>query len=122
MIQRTYIIGALDRRVFRRSLESAGIAYLEDKGFLDSQYVVTATERQHQLIQKWIRDQNHKSEFEFFTFKVKNGGEANEFEALAVSFPGVEVDKNKGWFKTKFTVCCHPSTAEVLTRMEKNLA
>lgn len=108
--------------MFRRSIEAAGLTYLEDRGFLDSQFVVTGSERHHYIIQKWIRDQNYKSDFEFFTYKVKNGGEANEFESLAVSFPDAEVAKTKGWFKTKFTVYCHPETAQVLTRMEKNLA
>lgn len=121
MIQRTYIIGALNRRGFRRSLESAGLAYAEDKGLLDSQFVVTAPINYHLMIQKYIKDQQYKSEFEFYTFKVKNGGEANEFEALATSFPNTDVEKSKGWFKTKFTVYCHPSTAKVLSRMEKSL-
>lgn len=122
MIQQTYIIGALNRRGFRRSLESAGLAYAEDRGFLDSQFVVTASVNHHRMIQKYIKEQQYRSEFEFFTYKVKNGGEANEFEALAASFPDADVEKSKGWFKTKFTVYCHPDTAKVLSRMEKSLA
>lgn len=50
--------GALIRRTLRRSLDRAGIEYTEDKGFLDSQFVLQVTDAQEAALEKWVREVN----------------------------------------------------------------
>jgi hypothetical protein len=121
VMRQTYRIGALNRTSFRRSLQAAGISYTEDKGFLDSQFVVDANTAQHQVIVNYINKNNYRAEFTYFTFKVKNGGEANEFEAYVKMFPDAEMTKKKGWFKTTFDIYCHPTKAKLFQNMADQL-
>lgn len=39
----SFIVGALVRGAFRRLLRREAIAFVEDKGFINSQFVVTAS-------------------------------------------------------------------------------
>lgn len=43
--QRAFIVGALLRRAFRRACDRMAIHYTEDKGWLDSQFIVTGDSR-----------------------------------------------------------------------------
>ncbi len=49
-------VGALIRRHVRVQLDLLGVNYREHKGFLDSQFVVTASERQWQRIRQIAPD------------------------------------------------------------------
>lgn len=119
-MKQTYTIGALGRSAFRRALHSGNLSYVEDKGFLDSQFVVEATPRQHQILMEWINDMNYKSEYTFFDFKIKNGGTANEYAAYLDMFPEATYTRKKGWFKTTFTVHCHPHLGKVFLEAASN--
>lgn len=48
------ICGAMFRRTFRRALDAAAIPYTEDKGWLDSQFIVDVTETERLTIAKWM--------------------------------------------------------------------
>lgn len=113
------MIGGLNRTAFRRSLLAAGVSYEEDKALLDSQFVVDATEGQHRIICQYIDQVNYYAEYSHFYFKVKNDSAA-EFTAYLDMFPEASYTKKKGWFKTKYDVCCHPKLAKVFLEAEKN--
>lgn len=121
LMKQTYTIGALGRTSFRRSLQAGGLLYVEDKSFLDSQFVVDATLAQHQVLQNWIDDVNYRCAFTYFTFKIRNGGEANEFEAYVAMFPEATMTKKKGWFKTTFDIRCHPTEGKLFQNMASEL-
>jgi len=121
-VKQVYTIGGLNRGSFRRSLQAYSIHYVEDKGLLDSQFVVDATPAQHQAIMDHIDQINYQAEFSFFTFKIKNGGEANEFEAYVEMFPEAKMTKKKGWFKTTFDIFCHPTNAKHFQNMASELS
>lgn len=119
-MNKTYVIGALGRSQFRRSLQAGGVSYVEDKGILDSQFVVDATPEQHRIIIKWINTQNYRSEFTYFTFKVKNSAAAEYADYLS-KFSDAEVTSmKKGWFKTRFDVYCHPHLGKEFLDAEAN--
>jgi len=51
----TLTAGALLRREIRRALDKNGIAYIEDKGWLDSQFVITADNATIRRIRGWVK-------------------------------------------------------------------
>jgi hypothetical protein len=49
--------GALVRRQVRRELQKTGVSFTEDKGLLDSQFVITGlTQHQYTVLLAWFRD------------------------------------------------------------------
>lgn len=49
-------VGAAIRRPFRRMLDRKGISYTEDKGFLDSQFILRpVSSEQHADLLAWVR-------------------------------------------------------------------
>lgn len=122
MTRKAYTIGALNRTDFRRVLQGAGISFLEDKGLLDSQFVVEASPDQHRVLIRAINEHNYRAEYSYYSYKFWNGGTANEFEAYLTMFPEAEVTKHKGWFKTTFDVHCHPKLAKVFEEAAKNFS
>lgn len=51
-------VGALLRRDVRRALDRAGIEYTEDKGWFDSQFIVTVNDAQRRAIGAWVASVN----------------------------------------------------------------
>lgn len=51
-----YTVGALVRRAWRRALFVRGLTYDEDKGFLDSVFLVEATRAEHHELDQLIDD------------------------------------------------------------------
>lgn len=119
-MRKTYVIGGLNRSAFRRSLQAANIQYVEDKTLLDSQFVVTATESQHRIICQYIDQVNYQADLSYFDFRVKNDGAAEFAAYLDMFAPEATYEKKKGWFKTRFSVCCHPKLAKVFLEASKN--
>jgi hypothetical protein len=55
MYKLTWTVGALFRRQIRRELQRNGIAFTEDKGFLDSQFVVrTDSKAKYIALKAWM--------------------------------------------------------------------
>lgn len=51
----TTTAGALVRRAVRRELQRNGLAFTEDKGLLDSQFVITGlTHYQYTVLMAWL--------------------------------------------------------------------
>jgi hypothetical protein len=108
-VKQTYIIGALNRAAFRRSLLASDIKFEEDRGFLDSQFIVTATPHQYSLISVYIRRRAYEMEFSFFTFKVPN--KLSEiFYSQALAFVNQEnITISRGWLNSKYEIWIHPT-------------
>jgi hypothetical protein len=49
-------VGALLRRGFRRMLDQEGVSYSEDRGFLDSQFIVKGEPEAMARVEKRIKD------------------------------------------------------------------
>ncbi len=107
----------------------SGVDYVEDKGWLDSQFTISASPEVHKNIAEYLNKIKFQLEYDFFNYKVKNGKDANDF----LNYVNGVIDSNclvevkKGWFKTKVEIFCHPTTAakfdnwlEMLTKI-KNL-
>lgn len=59
----TVTIGALARRHVRRELQSLPAAFTEEKGFLDSQFIITELNyRQYQILMAWFQSMADDSE------------------------------------------------------------
>lgn len=121
-MKQSYTVGALNRSSFRRALQGAGIQYQEDKGFLDSFFTVEATLAQHQKIIAHIEAINYQAAFTDQTYKIWNGGGANEFEDYARKVVNAaDIEVKKGWFKTKLTINCHKDQHKKFEEFIKNL-
>jgi hypothetical protein len=55
-----FTVGALLRRSFRRELIASGLTFTEDKGLLDSLFVVKATPDVIEVIQSAVDDYNEE--------------------------------------------------------------
>lgn len=54
MISGPYRVGALLRRSFRRILMTMGLEFTEDRGFLDSLFMVTADAQAHARLHRIV--------------------------------------------------------------------
>lgn len=52
------LVGALLRRGVRRQLMTAGYSFREDKGLLDSLFLVECTAEQYQVLPRWVGEFN----------------------------------------------------------------
>lgn len=53
MSREVFTVGALLRRPFRRALDAAEIVYREDKGLLDSQFIVIGSDAEVDAVREW---------------------------------------------------------------------
>ena len=51
----TYTVGAIPRREIRRWLQRHGATYTEDKGWFDSQFVVSGSNELHRRFREDVR-------------------------------------------------------------------
>lgn len=67
---RRFVVGALLRRGFRRALEEGKLSgmmenkdfvleYYEDRGLLDSMFIVTSHYYIHEILQDWVEEVNN---------------------------------------------------------------
>lgn len=105
----------LFRRNFRRQLEAANISYTEEKGFLDSQFIVEASAWQIDQIVDQIRKFEYRAAFEDYTFKVKysQADELEKYIRLNMGSGGT-MDRRPGLFRAVFDVRCHPTTSKAI--------
>jgi len=59
-MKQSYLMGALNRGMFRRLLFQWGLHYTEDRGWLDSAFWVTGTEEEIEslstIIEEWVTE------------------------------------------------------------------
>lgn len=51
----TFVVGALNRRAFRRMAMSKGLSFSEDRGWLDSFFVVRGNGFRLNELQQWVQ-------------------------------------------------------------------
>jgi hypothetical protein len=115
MITRCYIIGALNRRNYRREFQRANIQFVEERGILDSQFMVTAPLVQHVKIQRVMKKHQRECEFTVGTYHIRNKN-SEWFDQYTARLPELSVTKKRGWFNTRYDIYAHPETHLLISK------